>query len=137
MAKPANLASHATSPPGIWTAIVFDPELNNALARMHFLVVGDNSAKPQPAVPVIAKVTEELVASAIDVIAKGSPQVRRINSEVDGEISEEAVGMFYEVTSVCTITSLQNPCHSSEWSTRFPDHKSTISSFDAQSGRLT
>ena len=123
--------------PGIWTVILFDNELNNAISVLHFLAVADFSGKggktdtlPEK----VEQVSDQLRVSALQAVPS---EFRRINSAGGTKTALEAVRLFYEVTGVCVKSSRgPNNCKDTPWSTLYPDQKSSITSFDAQSGRI-
>lgn len=121
--------------PGVWTVVLFDPELNNAIGSpLHFLVVADFSGKGGQVPKKVEKVSDQLRASALEAVP---PQVSRINQSGFSKSALEAVKLFYEVVGVCVKSSQgPNPCRDTQWSTLYPDQKSSIKSFDSQSGRI-
>jgi len=147
---------------GIWTVLFFDAEFNNAITKAHFLVVNDKpqlfSGKEQQspssrtaASSTVSSELQQSVTYAIETDPVAS-QLLRLNSNLDSAAAAasgtdskeemEAVKHFYEVRAVCVKhprpgqETEVDPCMETEWSTLYPDPKSSIASFDDQTGRL-
>jgi len=142
MVKPSQL-EEGTKTTGIWTVVIFDSILSKALTSLHFLVLGGSEeTNKQPAI--LEEVSEQLRKAVSDVILTSghTKQIQSINMNLNQQ-KTEAVKLFYTIQDVCRISASTtstihfNSCQETQWSTIYPDHKSTISSFDAQSGMLT
>jgi hypothetical protein len=127
--------------PGVWTVLVIAGN-TDVRATMHFLVISS-----------LEDLLEEREAPVPDLNDKYFPLLRKAVTDLDmlavpaldAEVKtwlRRTVMSFFELADICQVTRGSavvggaDECRVSPWSSLFPDPKSTISGFEALSGRL-